>query len=268
MKCLYENLKCQIIKPNEIIIVDSSDLQDTDYGWFQDNWVLKELYNCEASANIQRNAGIDMLDDKSEIAAFIDDDVILENDFFEAISDIYESDRDEQIAGLGGFVAGEDEGFKLFHKKPLFIEGNELYKTEGLYGCNMTFRKKVVENEKFDENLLLYSYLDDTDFSLSASKYGLIVRTKKARLKHLRVSYGRISEVKLGFALLGNTFYVMKKHGRNRLYIYYHMIFNLMAKALKACFIKERRPRFKGSFIAFKQILSGSFRPQNIKFLK
>jgi hypothetical protein len=44
MKCLYENLKCQIIKPNEVIIVDSSDLQDIDYGWFQDNWVLKELY--------------------------------------------------------------------------------------------------------------------------------------------------------------------------------------------------------------------------------
>ncbi len=267
MVCLYENLKKQHVKPDEIIIVDSSDIAGGGYDWFKDDWILKERHIEGACLTRQRNLGIDALDERSDIAAFIDDDVLLENDFFKIISDIYKEDNNAEISGLGGFVTGEDEDFKYFYQKPVLIKNNEVYKTKTLYGCNMIYRRKVVMNERFDENLLFYGFQEDRDFSLRANKYGLVVRTKHARLRHLRVKSGRIDRLKLGFSLLGNPYYIMKKHGDSVLRIQYHLLHSFTIIMLKAIFKKEHRACLMGAFIALKQILSGKFCPQNIKFL-
>lgn len=264
IKHLHENLINQIRKPDEIIIVDASDDPNSGYDWFQDSWTLKFLFSDEASSTKQRNMGIDMLDAKSEIVAFIDDDVILNNDFFYLIEMIYQKDSEKVIAGLGGFVIGEDEDYGPFNKKPVIISGMELYDTKSLYGCNMTFRKDITGKIKFDENLTLYAFLEDQDYSLAANQYGKVVRTKQAKLKHLRVNEGRISEKKFGFALLGNTYYVMKKHHEPDVKIYVNLGKQICIRFIRAIFIKKSRHIFEGSLIALIQIFSGKFSPQNI----
>ena len=47
----------------------------------------------------------------------------------------------------------------------------------GLYGCNMAFRAGMIRHERFDENLALYGWQEDVDFSARISKYGQIVKT-------------------------------------------------------------------------------------------
>jgi GT2 family glycosyltransferase len=267
MKELYNNLKLQELMPNEVIIVDSSNTRDINYSWFQSNWELKEIYNVEPTLPKQRNIGISMLNNKSDIIIFLDDDVLLDNDYLKNINKIYEDDKINEIAGVGGFVIGQDENFKPFQTNPIIKNGHQLYNIKTLYGCNMSYRKQVVDKIKFDENLLLYAFLEDKDYSLSANQYGLVVRTKEATLKHLRVPTSRISESKFGFAIVGNNYYVMNKHNCFKLKIFFTVMKLVIFALVNSILYKSKRTRFKGSYTAFKQIISGNFDTKNILML-
>jgi GT2 family glycosyltransferase len=123
MKELYNNLKLQTLTPNEIIIVDSSNDSNINYSWFKSNWELKETYDVESTLPKQRNIGISMLNNKSDIIIFLDDDVLLDNDYLKNINKIYEDDKINEIAGVGGFVIGQDENFKPFQTNPIIKNG-------------------------------------------------------------------------------------------------------------------------------------------------
>jgi GT2 family glycosyltransferase len=62
-----------------------------------------------------------------------------------------------------------------------------------LYGAWMTWRRRTVEIEPFEEILDAYAYLEDSDVSYRAARHGLLLIALDAKLCHLRDPSGRLS---------------------------------------------------------------------------
>jgi GT2 family glycosyltransferase len=101
---MLNSIAIQTIYPDEIIIVDAS----TDKLTVNLNLELKykNLYYHYVDKNIrgsakQRNYGIEKVDKSIEIICFLDDDVVLLEDYFEKIIDTYKTYP--EALGVGGF---------------------------------------------------------------------------------------------------------------------------------------------------------------------
>ena len=105
LKRLLSNLELQTKKPDEVIIVDASDNGDSRLIQAE---VMKRrcfpvyYYKHEKGLTKQRNFGI--LKSKNEIVGFLDDDVLIEPDFFERILNIFKNDLLNEIGGASGFI--------------------------------------------------------------------------------------------------------------------------------------------------------------------
>src|SRR6202040_3955084 len=88
----------------------------------------------------------------------------------------------------------------------------------GTYGCNMAFRLKpiVSHNVVFDDNLPLYGWQEDIDFSRRVLPYGRIVRSKSLRGVHLGIKLGRTSGVRFGYSQIANPIYLTRKGTMSR----------------------------------------------------
>lgn len=69
-----------------------------------------------------------------------------------------------------------------------------LKKIPVMVGYAMTFRKSVFMQERFCEALIRYAAGEDQDFSYRASRHGALVVAAKAKLCHLEISGGRLSD--------------------------------------------------------------------------
>ena len=63
----------------------------------------------------------------------------------------------------------------------------------------------------FDEQLPLYGWLEDVDFSRSIARYGRSVRVEGARGVHLGVKSGRQPGLRLGYSQVANPAYLIRK---------------------------------------------------------
>lgn len=101
---LLDSIEKQTIKPIEIIIVDASENEFTRICLEKTNYDLcvnyqKVTHEHKGSAQ-QRNYGIDHANEASDIIAFLDDDLIIDPDYFEKLLDTYEKYPDS--IGVGG----------------------------------------------------------------------------------------------------------------------------------------------------------------------
>ena len=63
----------------------------------------------------------------------------------------------------------------------------------------------------FDEQLPLYGWLEDVDFSRRVAGYGRVVKVSAARGVHLGVKAARQRGVQLGYSQVANPVYLMRK---------------------------------------------------------
>ncbi len=106
---LLNSVKTQTCYPDEILIIDGST-----------NLATSEVINSYSFQNLtyflvpkenrgltkQRNFGIQNTSIESEIICFLDDDTILENDYFQEIINTFQSDK--KIVGVGGIAINEN----------------------------------------------------------------------------------------------------------------------------------------------------------------
>ena len=123
---LLNSVKAQTVYPNEIIIVDGS----TDFK-------TKEILEINAFKNLkyfvvtpenrgltkQRNFGIKTISASTEVVCFLDDDVILNTNYFDAILNTYTIFP--EALGVGGFINNEAVWDKVAHDYKSKI--NEFY---------------------------------------------------------------------------------------------------------------------------------------------
>jgi len=105
---LLKSVKLQTVYPNEIIIVDGSPDEDTQNLHLEDKFQNLYYYKVEPKdrgLTKQRNFGIQKVAEGVEIVCFLDDDTILETNYFQEILKTYQNFP--EALGVGGYINNE-----------------------------------------------------------------------------------------------------------------------------------------------------------------
>lgn len=123
---LLESVRFQTVYPNEILIIDGSTNNKTQTILQDNSFKCLKYYkvdNANRGLTKQRNFGINRVNDNSEIICFLDDDTVLNPDYFEELLKTYQIHPD--AFGVGGYIENETN-FKYvgYNYKPKI---NEFY---------------------------------------------------------------------------------------------------------------------------------------------
>jgi GT2 family glycosyltransferase len=145
--------------------------------------------------------------------------------------------------------------------------------TYGTYGCNMAFRVDPIRRSgaQFDENLPLYGWQEDIDFSRQLAGFGRIVDSKALRGVHLGAKGGRTSGVKVGYSQIANPVYLIRKgtvsFGFAGPLVWRNVLANLSKSFWPEPWI-DRKGRLLGNCLALRDLVTGRISPQRILELK
>jgi len=109
-----QSVQEQTIYPNEILIIDGSENNETETILKQNpfenvNYFL--VSSQDRGLTRQRNFGIERVVIESEIVCFLDDDTVLEHNYFEEIIKTYA--KFPEALGVGGYIINEDSWEKI-----------------------------------------------------------------------------------------------------------------------------------------------------------
>ena len=141
--------------------------------------------------------------------------------------------------------------------------------TYGTYGCNMSFRMEPIRRHGvlFDENLPLYGWQEDIDFSRQLAPFGRIVDANVLRGVHLGTKGGRTSGVRFGYSQIANPVYLIRKGTMSVGFAAALMWRNLLANAGKSFRPEpwiDRRGRLWGNWLALWDLVTRRMSPQRI----
>ncbi len=235
IKCVLECVAKQNLRPNEIIIVQGGTNYITSR--IVKEWELElNITYVESQKSLvkQRNNGIELAN--GDIICFLDDDVILEENYFEAILKAYKNDINNDIGGVQGTILNSPKGKKLknlFNKIFMLEEnfGNGKLKRSGapsfhpsspkqvevevFNGCLMTFRTELLKKIKFADFFENYWLGDDFETSYSVSTQKKLIQIPDARLTHIgNASFS--NSAKTAFMIGRNYPYIRQKHNLDK----------------------------------------------------
>lgn len=105
---LLQSVQKQTVYPHEILIIDGSINEETQQILKENsfkNLSYKRVANEERGLTQQRNVGIRNVHACSEIVCFLDDDTVLEPNYFEEIIHTYK--QFPEVMGVGGYIQNE-----------------------------------------------------------------------------------------------------------------------------------------------------------------
>lgn len=232
---------------------------------------VKVLYSAKGLC-CQRNRALEELADTADYIVFFDDDFVPAPDYLANVEALFEQNPD--IVGLTGELRGDGVrhgGYTIEQAQALLAQPDPnpsaMRHRHELYGCNMAIRASAIEGMRFDENLPLYGWQEDIDFTNRLGRKGRQVSTGAITGVHLGVTGGRTSGKRLGYSQVANIVYLKRKGTMrpdfgNRL-----MINNVVANALRSFKpepLVDRRGRFMGNMLAIFDCLRGRVDPRRI----
>ena len=134
---LLESVQYQKFYPNEILIIDGSLDKETEIVLNNNQFKNLKYFlvsNENRGLTKQRNFGVSKVDVDSEIVCFVDDDTILEPDYFIEIIKTFQANQD--VAGVGGVAINEykwnvQKANVSYNKKKYYLFEGYVYR-EGL----------------------------------------------------------------------------------------------------------------------------------------
>ncbi len=277
--CL-NSIACQFELPNELIIVDSSDVPlKTNQQFLKQfspihfpNTSLLYLHT-KPGLTYQRNIGIAHA--KSEVVYFFDDDVILDKKYLREMNHTFEN-YPEYSGGMGTisnvskqvswryqlfrrfFLLPREQGSGNFtcSGMPTHPYGTNKFKhVEVLGGCCMAFRKELFKTFLFDEKFHGYAYMEDCDIARRISYEKSLFFNPKAQLQHLESPVARDRIVDNSAMFVYNYRYLFFKnfYTRNRLKFFAHW-WSLGGLFLEAILLGDRK-KLKGYWIGLNRNL-------------
>lgn len=232
IKRLFETIKIQTYIPDEIIIVDSSDNNKTESFIEEIRESYKSricYYKSIPGLTLQRNFGVSKAE--GDIVFFTDDDGLLDKNYFSEIMKCYE---DDSVMGVGSretnnivrsrissflrniFMLSRADGNGKMQPSgfPAYMDmSNKDHVAEAeILGGFCSFRRKVFDDFKFDENLVGYAFMEDVDFSYRVSRKYKLMYNPYAEFYHNVSDTERIDQRKYFFMTIYNHFYLTKKN--------------------------------------------------------
>jgi GT2 family glycosyltransferase len=262
----------QSLPPREIIVSVFS--QEHVPEKIRTGSIVRVALSDRQGTSAQRNAAAKLI--HTPYTLFLDDDVEIAPNFIENMERLL-SDFDDVVAATGFVVADGatgDSGLDREWAKSAvvnYVREHENCDREEGYGCNLFVRTSVFDKVLFDENLSLYGWLEDFDFSANVLRYGRIVLNAGTCVAHLGTPVGRMSGLRFGYSQIVNPFYLWKKNGKPGLA---HVIFahwmTHVARNCRRTLIRvpsdrtDRPGRFRGNMIALRHLLTGRVDPSYI----
>jgi len=229
----------QPLSPDELIIVDASDAEETylKIKEFNQDSRIKYIHT-KPALTYQRNIGIK--ESSGDIIFFLDDDIVMDKGFIKEIIKIFEKDSGKKIGGVMGNIVNiqRPKSFKQLLRYyyyysierifllptigngrfrssgcPTFIRAKEIKNVEFLSGGLTAYRKEVFKDFKFDEDFLdAHLYTDDEDFSYRVSQKYQNVYTPHAKLIHNPSSTGKDNYYTAVKMTIEARYYLLKKN--------------------------------------------------------
>lgn len=236
-----------------------------------------------AGLTIQRNAGLDALRAYTQDLAaedwfvtFYDDDFRPARDWLASAARALSADR--QLVGITGNVLADgvssefgvseaDAAAYLAGSRapePHWSSATSIKPQTGLYGCNMAYRGTVASALRFDENLPMYGWQEDFDYSSRARQFGHLILLPSCKGVHLGVSTGRTSGVRFGYSQIANPIFLLRKGTMSWRSALRLMSRNVLANIFKTALrvqIKDFPGRLRGNLIASRDLLCGNLHP-------
>ena len=204
--------------PDRLIICPASD-EDIDFDLLATCRIPAEIVRGGKGLTVQRNVTLDYIGRDADVIVFFDDDFIPAPNYLERLEQIF-VDHDDIVMVTGHVLADGKKGPGIEASEGLHIARNarpaskvEMTDVFNGYGCNMAFRWSKIRDAKprFDENLPLYSWLEDVDFSRQVAGFGRLVQSNQLLGVHLGTKIGRTPGVRFGYSQIVNQIYLVRK---------------------------------------------------------
>jgi len=237
---LVEKINSLASKPFEVIVVDGSTNSETEQKLLE--WTTRlspsfDLVYAKSPAGLtrQRNVGIELSSGK--YVFFLDDDCIPQGDYFREVRNVFEKDEARKVGAISGLILNEMNAplslrwrvrlalrmvprleAGIYHASGTALPPNLIPPFSGfrridtLSGCAMTFRREVLDQERFSEFFDGYSQGEDLEISLRIRKQWDILWCGDAHVLHLHASGGRPASFSKGVMEVRNKHFIWKRH--------------------------------------------------------
>jgi glycosyltransferase involved in cell wall biosynthesis len=216
LKRLVKILVPSLSEQDELIIIDSSDIQCLSHGLSR-NPKIKYITTGIRSAAVQRNIGLEQITD-SRYVFFLDDDVEPDPTYFEKCINILESSNAVGASGIAlnpnskelrsypsGLVGFYHRLFLLDSMRdgvllrsgvniPVRDYSGKVYDVDWLIGCSAWLTEEVGDT-RFESDFLGQSLSEDVIFSVRMGKKGRIVTDPSIVLSHDESDVARPSKL-------------------------------------------------------------------------
>lgn len=232
------SLAAQRRLPDEVIIIDQSQDKLSQLVCTEVNALgplasrIRYFHQDVPSLVRARNRGISVA--AGEVLSFLDDDVVLEPDYYNHILTAFAAEPN--VGAIGGSVQNvrfgglkwrlrqalaylfllnawngrmtpSGFGYPIYHRS---VTGRT--PVDMLHGCNMSVRRSAVVGELFDDWFTGYSFREDAEFSYRVSRRWKVVMIPEARLDHNESRVNRLSNAERKSMEIRNYAYVWRKH--------------------------------------------------------
>jgi hypothetical protein len=258
--------------PDSLVVCPVTS-EDLDVGQLEHFPVPAFAVSGAAGLPAQRNLILSAQKD-TDVIVFFDDDFFPFRDYLAQVERLFLA-RADIVALTGRPVQDGANGPGLTIEDALGLidavpaANDVICPTYGTYGCNMAFRFDPIRKHQifFDENLPLYGWQEDIDFSRALSPYGRIVEWGLLQGIHLGIKSGRTSGVRFGYSQIANPRYLIRKGTMSRSFAGSLVCRNLAANLFRSFRPElwiDRRGRLKGNVLALIDMATGRISPRRI----
>ncbi len=205
----------QTCKPDHVAICPAQD-GDVDHEGLAGLGLPITYSHGDRGASAQRNALLRDMPDV-DIVLFLDDDCFLAPDYIAELVALFAALPDVVLA-TGALLAdgATGPGYSPADARAMIAAAprpsdRRIEDVFCGYGCNMAVRWSSARGLRFDENLPLYSWAEDVEFSRQLAPFGRLVRSGALQGVHLATKRGRTSGLRFGYSQIANQAYLRRK---------------------------------------------------------
>ena len=236
LKDCLKSIEAQILKPKDFFIIDNNndininkDVESIINDFHSDDINFNYHKGDINSGAVARNYGASLVN--TDLVAFLDDDVLLDNDYYKKIVGIF--NHNAEVVGAQGIDRSLIESYKLNIKNRLlgkfwqtvenFLENGTVFKknnsslrpslavvnpipdedfcveSEWISTCAGVFRTKLFEIIEFPNKFVKYSWNEYVFFShnIFKKKLGKMIHTSDAKYRNIPTDEGRLPQKEL-----------------------------------------------------------------------
>jgi glycosyltransferase involved in cell wall biosynthesis len=275
LKSCLERILDNSIIPNQIIIVDSSDLNLRMSNVYTDTRIVYQTTEIKSAA-VQRNIGMELVSESTKYLAFLDDDVQIDHSYFSKLIDTLNSTGAIGVSGLAINPKAKNTSnifknsfsriFLNDSKKSGIIlrsginisvkdKSSRTIKAQWLIGCSIWNYNKI-KSLRFEKDFFGQSLGEDVVFSLKASEFGSLFVDTSVTISHLETEIMRPNSEEFTYMWVTNRLRIVQSSKNPKLNLLPYHWANL-GKFLQILFVTNhgKRSKVKGFLRGYKHIL-------------